>query len=71
MGWLSKEKFSNKEVILSQNKYESVYFVSVDQFIVKTPGQFPCGYVQEGSDSCFNGGKIYDDSVYGVIWIYK
>ncbi len=35
---------SEAEGILSSEKYETGDFVSMDQYVVKTPGRLPCGY---------------------------
>ena len=62
---------SEKEVVLTRDKYELVYFVSTDHFISKTPVGLPTGYYRESSDQRFQGGTIYNNRYLMLIWIEK
>ena len=42
---------------------------STDQFGCNTPGSLSTGYGRESSDHCFQGGTIYNDTAYGLIWV--
>ena len=44
-------------------------FVSTDQFVCRTPGRLPTGYGREGSNSCYQGGTIYNDAASVLIWV--
>ncbi len=50
---------SEAEGILSSEKYETGDFVSMDQYVVKTPGRLPSGYGQESNVNMFHGGTIF------------
>lgn len=50
-----EEAVKEKEAILSWDKYEAGDFVSMDQFIVKTPGRLLEGFGQEGANNRFHG----------------
>ena len=58
-----------KEGILSAGALEPGNFVSMDQFIVKTPGRLPTGYGWEGHENRYHGGTIFNDAVSGAIWV--
>ena len=45
---------SEAEGILSSEKYETGDFVSMDQYVVKTPGRLPSGYGQESNVNMFH-----------------
>ena len=47
-GIIKQAVISEKEAILSWDKYEVGYFVPEDQFIVKNTGCLPSGYGREG-----------------------
>jgi hypothetical protein len=47
---------------LSRDKYEVGDFVSMDQYVVKTPGRLPTGYGKESHVNMFHGGTIFRDS---------
>ena len=51
------------------DEYKCDDFVSIDQFVVNTPGQLLTGYGQEGDNKCFNGGTIFHDAATGTIWV--
>jgi hypothetical protein len=57
------------EGALSRDRYEVGDFVSIDQFICKTPGWLPKGYGHDTADRCFQGGTIYNDAASGLIWV--
>ena len=42
---------------------------STDQFFCKTSGCLPTGYGRESSDSCFQGGNIYNDAGSSLVWV--
>jgi hypothetical protein len=44
-------------------------FVSTDQFVCRTTGRLPTGYGREGSNSCYQGGTIYNNAASGLIWL--
>jgi hypothetical protein len=44
-------------------------FVSTDQFVCRTLGRLPTGYGREGSNSCYQGGTIYNDATSGLILV--
>ena len=58
-----------KEDILTLNKYQSIDFVSMDQFVVSISGQLPTGYGWEGDNNRFHGGTIFIDAAPGTIWV--
>ena len=67
---LSKAKHvPDKEGILSFDQYEVGYFVSTDQFFVRTPGRLPTGYGRERRQNRFHGSNIYNYSASGLIWV--
>jgi hypothetical protein len=47
---------------LSREKYETGDFVSMDQYVVKTPGRLPTGYGRESYTNMFHGGTIFRDA---------
>ena len=59
----------DSEGAISRGKLEVGDFVSTDQFVCKTPGRLPTGYGREGSNSCYQGGTIYNDAASGLIWV--
>ena len=64
-----EEAVKEKEAILSWDKYEAGDFVSMDQFIVKTPGRLLEGFGQEGANNRFHGGTIFNDAATGILWV--
>ena len=58
-----------KGVILSCDKYNPRYFVSVDHFVANTSVWLSTVYVQEPSSYLFHGGTLYNDSATGIIWV--
>jgi hypothetical protein len=47
---------------LSRDKYETGDFVSMDQYVVKTPGRLPTGYGRKSHTNMFHGGTIFRDA---------
>ena len=64
-----QEVAKDKEGISSLNKYLASNFVSMNQFVVNTPGQLFTGYGWEGYTNWFHGGNIFNDTATGVIWV--
>lgn len=64
-----EEAVKEKEAILSWDKYEAGDFVSMDQFIVKTPGRLLEGFGREGANNRFHGGTIFNDAATGILWV--
>ena len=50
------------EGALSREKYVPGDFVSLDQYVIKTPGRLPSGYGCESVTNMFHGGTIFRDS---------
>ena len=63
---LIRNQFLTKK-LFSRNKYESVNFVSDNNFTVKNTSLFLSKYVIEGPNSRFYGVTIYNDVTSGVI----
>ena len=66
---IKQQVIKEKEGILAADKYEAGDFVSMDQFIVKTPGRLPTGFGREGIDNRFHGGTIFNDAATGTIFV--
>ena len=66
---IKQQAIKEKEGILAADKYEAGDFVSMDQFVVKTPGRLPTGYGREGQGNRFHGGTIFNDAATGLIWV--
>jgi hypothetical protein len=47
---------------LSREQYETGDFVSLDQYVVKTPGRLPTGFGRESNTNMFHGGTIFRDA---------
>ena len=58
-----------REGILSACVHEVGDMVSIDQFIVKTPGHLPTGFGREPSQNRYHGGTIFNDTYSGIIWV--
>ena len=54
---------------LSRDKYETGDFVSLDQYVVKTPGRLPTGYGREAHYNLFHGGTIFRDAASKYIFV--
>jgi hypothetical protein len=59
----------SEEGALTRDQYETGDFVSMDQYVVKTPGRLPTGYGKESLTNMFHGGKIFRDAVSKIIWV--
>ena len=57
------------EGIMSSERYETGHFVSMDQYVVKTPGCLPSGYGQESNVNMFHGGTIFWDAASKIIHV--
>ena len=66
---VKQEAIKEKEAILAWDKYEAGDFVSMDQFVVKTPGRQLEGYGRESDSNRYHGGTIFNDAATGVIWV--
>ena len=44
-------------------------FISTDQFLCRIPGYLTTGYGRESRDRGFQGGIIYNDATYNLIWV--
>ena len=66
---IKQQIIKEKEGILAADKYEAGDFVSMDQFVVKTPGRLPTGYGREAPGNRFHGGTIFNDAATGIIWV--
>ena len=49
-------------------KIEVGDFFTTIQFVCKTPGSLPTGHWRESSDHHFQGGTIYNDTPYSLVW---
>ena len=58
-----------KEGALSRDCYEASDFVSVDQFVIQTPGLLFTGFGHESDINRFHGGTIITDAAIGIIWV--
>ena len=50
------------EGALSRDQYEVGDFVSMDQYVVRTPGRLPTGFGNESDTNRFHGGTIFRDA---------
>ena len=50
-------------------RYELEDFVSMDEFVVKTPGQWLTGYGHEADHSWFHGSTFFCDVAYGMVLV--
>ena len=58
-----KLKADQEEVgALLQEQYETGNFVSLDQYVVKTPGCVPTGFGKESHTYMFHGGIIFSNA---------
>jgi hypothetical protein len=64
-----QEALKEREAILAWDKYQAGDFVSMDQFVVKTPGRLLEGYGREGEANRYHGGTIFNDAATGIIWV--
>jgi hypothetical protein len=68
-GVKKQQAVKDKEDILACNQYEAGDFVSMDQYVVKTPGRLPTGYGREGINDRYHGGTIFIDAAIRAIWV--
>ena len=59
---------STKVGSLSSKKYKTSDFVSMDQYVVKTPGRLLSGYGRESNVNMFHG-TIFRDAASKLIYI--
>ena len=64
-----QEAVKEKEAILAWNRYEAGDFVSMDQFVVRTPGRRLHSSGKESDSDKYHGGTIFNDAATGLIWI--
>ena len=58
-----------REAALTRDQYCTGDFVSMDQYVVKTPGRLPEGYGREGENNRFHGGTIFRDAATKIIHV--
>ena len=66
---VKQEALKEKAAILAWDKYQPGDFISMDQFVVKTPGRLEGGYGREGANNRYHGGTIFNDAASGIIWV--
>ena len=66
---MQSKAVAEAEGILFSKKYETGDFVSMDQYVVKTPGRLPSGYGRESNVNMFHGGTIFRDAASKIIHI--
>ena len=64
---MKQQAIKEKEGILSAEKMKPGELVSMDQYVVKTPGRRYEGYGREGVENRFHGGTIFHDAASGII----
>ena len=64
-----QKAIAEKEGILAANEYMPGDFVSMDQFVVRTPGRLPTGFGREAKSNRYHGGTIFNDASTGIIWV--
>ena len=52
----------SSEGAISRDQYQPGDFVSIDQYVVKTPGRLPTGFGQESEQNMYHGGTIFRDA---------
>ena len=62
---------SDQEGALSRDKYCTGDFVSMDQYVVKTPGRLPTGYGKEAGHNMFHGGILFSGMLLQSIFMLK
>ena len=55
--------------VISRNKYAPSDFVSIDQYVVKEPGQLPTDFGREADHNMFHGGTIFCNACSNYIFI--
>ena len=66
---IKQKTIKEKEGILVADQYIPDDFVSMDQFVVKTPGRLPTGFGRGGPPNRYHGGTIFNDAATGIIWV--
>ena len=67
---VSKSKVVESSVgSISKEQYQTGDFVSMDQYVVKTPGRLPSGYGREADHNMFHGGTIFRDAASKYIFV--
>ena len=66
---VQKQAIKEKEDILALYKYQVGDLVSLDQFVINTPGPLLTGYAQEGDNNLFYDGTTFNDVTTGAIWV--
>ena len=64
-----QQAIKEREAVLSWEKYQPGDFVSMDHFVVNTPGRLLSGYGREALHNRYHGGTIFNDAATGLIWI--
>ena len=54
---------------LTKDKYKPGDFISTYQYVVSTPGCILSSYGQEANHNCFQGGTIYSDTAWKLVWV--
>ena len=62
-------EIEEKQGILACEESKVGDFVSMDQYVVKTPGRLPTGYGRERPENKYSGGTIFNDASSGAIWV--
>ena len=60
-----------REGVITAKNYKVGEHVSVDQYVVKTPGRLFSGYGRESSDRRYHGGTIFNDAASGAIYAHN
>ena len=58
-----------KEGILACGVCNVGDMVSMDQYVVRTPGRLPTGFGKEQPENKYSGGTIFNDAASGAIWV--
>ena len=66
---IRQEAIAEKEGILAANEYMPGDFVSMDQFVLQTPGCLPTGFGREARSNCYHGGMIFNVDLTGIICV--
>ena len=65
---IKTQAIKEREQVLAADQYDPGDFVSMDQFVVRTPGRLPSGYGREAQENQYHGGTIFNDAATGIIW---
>ena len=61
-GVTTQAAVKEKEGILAAEQYKPGDYVSMDQYISKTPDRLPTGFGREGPDNRYHGCTIFNDA---------